>query len=102
MNICLDSYGILNLPGSFIASYSLELIRQLSKTEYPSVIHGIIDGKREDLPFTPSSWCITPHISLDRINNNFDALAAYLNEENINVYHSLNNGFSLPEKEVCS
>lgn len=102
MNICLDSYGILNLPGTFIASYSSELTRQLSQTEYPSVIHGIIEGNRENLPFKPTSWCIIPDIYLDRRNNNFQALEAYLREENISVFHSLNNGFSLPEEILCS
>ncbi len=102
MNICLDSYGILNLPGTFISSYSSELTEQLSQVEYPTIVHGIIEGSREDLPFTPSSWCITPDITIDRKNNNYQALKSYLMEENINVYHSLNNGFSLPEDKYCS
>ena len=102
MNICLDSYGILNLPGTFIASYSSELTRELSKTEYPSVVHGIIEGNRDNLPFKPSSWCITPDLYLDRKSNNYKALETYLKEENIRVFHSLNNGFSLPEERICT
>ena len=102
MNICLDSYGILNLPGTFIASYSSEITEQLSQTEYPYIVHGIIEGNRENLPFNPTSWCITPDIYLDRRNNNYQSLKSYLEEENIKIFHSLNNGFSLPEENICS
>lgn len=40
-------------------------------------------------------------IDLNRKNNNYDLLEDYITGNNVTIYHSPNNGFSLPAKKVC-
>ncbi len=102
MNICLDAYAIETLPGTFISGYSEELIKVLSQGEYPHVLHGIFDGKIEKNMENSLSWCIPAPIVLDRKNNNLTPLEDYFKENSIEIFHSLNNGFTLPEKKLVS
>lgn len=102
MNICIDGYAALNLPGTFISSYSEELIKDLTFSEHPHSMHVIFENNNYKKLLDKSSWCIPANIELQRQKNNYDILERYLYENGIEVYHSLNNGFSLPKNKCCS
>ncbi len=103
MNICIDGYAALNIPGTFIGSYSSDLIRELTSAEIPEVPHVLFQHQGyEDFLGKKNSWYVPVETNIDRINNDFHDLSNYLKENNINIYHSLNNGFSTPSELSCT
>lgn len=102
MNICIDGYAALNLPGTFIGSYSSEIIRQLSTSEIPQIPHVIFQHEDYSQLFDKnSSWYVPVEVFIDRQKDNYQSLPEYFRRNDINIYHSLNNGFSVPEEKVC-
>lgn len=102
MNICVDGYAALNLPGTFISSYSSELIKQLTMAENPHSIHVILEDNNYRSFLGKKSWYIPVDINMYRKSSNYETLEKYIYENGIEIYHSLNNGFSIPQNKCCS
>ncbi|SHI43103.1 Glycosyltransferase involved in cell wall bisynthesis [Clostridium amylolyticum] len=102
MNICVDGYAALNLPGTFIGSYSSELVKQLTMAEIPHMIHVIFEDSNYKNFLGKKSWYVPVNLDMYRKTNNYESLEKYIYENGIEIYHSLNNGFSIPENKCCS
>ncbi|SHK65304.1 Glycosyltransferase involved in cell wall bisynthesis [Clostridium cavendishii DSM 21758] len=101
MNICIDGLAASTLIGTDIYSYTKENILALSESGEFDNIYSIWDN------YPPTSyWRKIKNINyvdlaLDRLNNDYSLLEDFLYDKQISIYHSPNNGFSLPKNKIC-
>lgn len=102
MKICFDGIGASSLHGTGLFAYTYEMINNLLEI-YPQPEYSIIWN---DAPFIPN-WQKKSRISyinleINRNKNDYSKLESYLEENKIAIYHSPNNGFSIPQNKVCN
>lgn len=100
MKLCYDGIGMSHFVNTGLYSYTYELLNNLTSL-YPQAQYSVISNKSiNSYPFSRDK--IGFHkINLNRKNNNYELLEKYIMRNNVTIYHSPNNGFSLPEKKVC-
>lgn len=100
MKICLDGFALSSLEGTGLYSYSHGLIMQLID-HYPQGDYHLIwnDSPKPKLP-TEKEVNLAP-LKVNRISGDFSGLERYLKTKEITIYHSPNNGLSMPSNKVC-
>lgn len=100
VNICIDGFGATNLKGTGHYTYTNNLIKGLLET-YPQPQYTLL-WNGEDLS---EKWkkqkLVCENIEIDRVNNDLRILEEYLTKNKISLFHSPNNGFSIPDKKLC-
>jgi glycosyltransferase involved in cell wall biosynthesis len=100
MKICLDGFSISSLEGTGLYSYSHGLIKQLVEHCPQGDYHLLWDDS--PTPIWESVRKINyPNLRVNRVNGDLSSLENYLKIKDISVYHSPNNGFSLPSNKIC-
>lgn len=100
MNICIDGFGVTSLKATGHYTYTKNLIDGLLRC-YPQPQYSLlwsgedISNKWKRLKLNCES------LEIDRINNDLKRLEEFLDEKKIALFHSPNNGFSIPDKKVC-
>jgi len=101
MNICFDAFPISHLPNTGLYSYSYQLIDNIFKI-YPQPHYNLItNNSLLKLPWKNSKGISIDYIDINRKERDYSVLANYLDSNNIKLYHSLNNGFSIPIEKNC-
>ena len=100
MKICIDGFASSNLIGTSLYSYSKEVITSINSTEN---ISPFILWDNFPLKFYWERLNNSKFIPLkiDRISNNYLNIENFLKENSIEIYHSPNNGFSIPKEKLC-
>ena len=101
MNLCLDCLSLCQLEGTGLYTYNFELINNLLKM-YPQIKYDLILYNKKNI----YKWYWNKNISYsnfirDGINNESAMLEELIGNKNIDLYHSLNNGLSMPSKNIC-
>ncbi|WP_432401988.1 glycosyltransferase family 4 protein [Wukongibacter sp. M2B1] len=100
MKLCYDGIGLSHFKNTGLYSYTFELLNRLTKL-YPQAEYRLVSNKYVDANPLIIENVDFDEINLNRKENNYELLEKYLIENNITIYHSPNNGFSLPKKKVC-
>lgn len=101
MNVCIDGLAISNLQGTGLHTYSNELLNHLFEAFPQPQYHLIYESDSQVSKLQKKNKLIYMDIGLDRKGNDYTKLENYLANNNINLFHSPNNGFSIPDKKVC-
>lgn len=101
MKISIDGLSISKLYGTGLYSYTYGLVSNLLEI-FPQPKYELIS----DINYNEISWKKYKNLNLinlniDRKRNNYKALEEYLINSNIDLFHSPNNGFSIPQNKVC-
>ena len=101
MKICFDGIGASSLHGTGLYSYTYETINDLLEV-YPQPEYSVIWN---DAPFV-SDWqkkgISYVNLEVNRSKNDYSEIERYLKENKITIYHSMNNGFSIPQNKICT
>ncbi len=101
MKICIDSLAITKLHGTGLCSYNFEFINNLMQI-YPQPKYDLICDEDIQIPMWDKYRNITyTRLNLNRRQNNYINLEEYIKNNNIHIYHSPNNGLSIPFKKHC-
>lgn len=101
MNICIDGLGACYLKGTGLYTYTFELLSNLFEL-YPQPNYKILWDSNSFIPPWKDLKNVTyTNLKLDRANNNYYLLENYVTENKIDIYHSPNNGLSIPDNKVC-
>lgn len=101
MKICFDAFPLTHLPNTGLYTYSYELIKNLLNY-YPQPNYCLItnnDGIK--MPFDNKKGLSFKYADINRVRNDYSLISEYLQGNKIRLYHSVNNGFSIPEDKVC-
>ena len=100
MKICIDGFAASNLIGTSLYSYSKEVITSINSSENMSPF---ILWDNFPLKFYWERLSNSKFIPLkiDRIYNDYSTIENFLKENSIEIYHSPNNGFSIPKEKIC-
>lgn len=101
MKICIDSLAVNHLHGTGLYSYNFELLNNLFEI-YPQPKYELIWENNEIISRWEKYKNINyANLNLNRIKNNYSNIEEYIKNNNINIYHSPNNGFSIPFNKNC-
>ncbi|WP_199873002.1 glycosyltransferase family 4 protein [Inediibacterium massiliense] len=101
MEICLDGLCITHLTGTGLYTYAYELYNHLFRLYGQPNYHIIWDDSELVSSWEKNKKLTFEDIPINRIQNDYRILETYLKGKNIQLYHSLHNGFSIPNKKVC-
>lgn len=101
MKICIDGIGASKLSGTNMYSYTRELLSTVNSSNKFNQIFTVWDSfplkkyfvRLQNINYIP--------LNIDRTASNYDDLLTFLKESNIDIYHSPNNGFSIPKEKYC-
>lgn len=102
MRIFIDGLGVSELKGTGLGTYTAEFISNLLQM-YPQPKYDFIcDGP--DFEMNPDKYPNVSFLNLhvNRLNNDYSNIEDHIESSNIDIYHSPNNGFSIPENKKCS
>lgn len=101
MKICFDAFSLSHLPNTGLYSYSYELINSLLNV-YPQPQYSLITNNGgNEIPFNKGKGLAIDLLDIDRKKNDYSLIGNYLSNNKIRLYHSLNNGFSIPDEKEC-
>lgn len=101
LRICIDGLGLSQLHGTSLYGYTYELLNKLIE-DYPQPNYSIL---WDNTPF-PSELYKNPklkyiNLEINRHLNDYSHLENFLKRDRIDIFHSTNNGFSLPKNKSC-
>lgn len=102
MKIFLDGLAACKLTGTDLCSYSKEIITLANSDSRFEDIFVLWDSfplafyweRLKNIQYVP--------LSIDRTTGDYSKLEEFLVDNQIDIYHSPNNGFSIPKKKVCN
>ncbi|MCT4618902.1 MAG: glycosyltransferase family 4 protein [Marinisporobacter sp.] len=101
MKICLDGMALNYLMNTGLYTYTYELINHLLHI-YPQGKYEVLMDKNEErcslVKHRKLKWI---YMGNDRKNNDYTMLVDHIRRDHIHIYHSVNNGFSIPKEKVC-
>ncbi|SHH00126.1 glycosyltransferase family 4 protein [Tepidibacter thalassicus] len=101
MRICIDSLAITKLYGTGLYSYNFELLNNLFEI-YPQPKYNLIWEEDVHVKEWDKYKNITyVDLNLNRKYNEYSNLEKYIKNNNVYIYHSINNGFSIPLRKNC-
>lgn len=100
MKLCYDGIGLSHFKNTGLCSYTFELLNRLTQL-YPQAEYSLVSNKYVDTNPLKIENVVFDEINLNRKENDYELLENYLLENNVTIYHSPNNGFSLPSNKVC-
>ncbi|GAA0179416.1 glycosyltransferase family 1 protein [Clostridium sediminicola] len=101
MKICLDGFPLTKLEGTSMYSYTFEYFKNLFKYFPQPDYHIIWDDSERNYFLNCNKKNKLVNLNIDRSKNDFTELEKHIIHNKINIYHSLNNGFSIPENKNC-
>ncbi|MCY6369530.1 glycosyltransferase family 4 protein [Clostridium ganghwense] len=101
MNICVDGIGLSMLQGTSLYSYTYEFLNNLF-ARYPELECQIIwDNPIYSSPLEKMNNLSYFNLNLSRHKNDYSKLEQHIKNEKVQIYHSINNGFSIPFNKEC-
>lgn len=100
MKICFDGIAISHFKNTGMYTYTYELINELLNL-YPQPKYKIVTNTgHKNNPFESRNIEFV-EIQLNRKENDYSPLENYIVNNKIDIYFSLNNGFSIPNEKHC-
>lgn len=101
MKICIDGFGVTHLHGTGLYTYTYEMLDNLFEL-FPQPKYTLLWDESTHV----SKWDKHRNIEyrnliLNRRENKYRKLEDFILENKISIYHSPNNGFSIPENKEC-
>lgn len=101
MKLCIDALASSKLIGTSLFSYSRELITSINSDSSFEQIFALWDRfplqhyweRLSNINYIP--------LNIDRTSGDFSQLIKFLEENQVDIYHSPNNGFSIPKEKCC-
>lgn len=101
MNICIDGFGVTHLKGTGHYTYTKNLIEGLLD-DYPQPKYSLVWQAESRLEGRHAKQNLDyVNLKLDRKQNDLRLLEEYIKEKKVALFHSPNNGFSLPQRKAC-
>jgi len=101
MKICIDGLGVTHLMTTGIGVYTYELLNGLFEM-YPQATYELLWNKTSSKLKCGKNIKVNYNdLNINRKENNLENLEKYILNNKINIYHSPNNGFSIPKNKVC-
>ena len=102
MRICIDSIGISEFKGTGLGTYARELISNLLNM-YPQPKYDLLyDSPSFEMSTDIYSNVLPINLNINRLNNDYSNIEEHIISNKVNIYHSPNNGFSIPKNKKCS
>ncbi len=102
MKICFDGLSIDKLLYTGLYSYTYELINNLLEI-FPQPQYYLLSENRYNFNANKIKKNIADvNLDINRIKNDYSKLEKFLTKNKISIYHSPNNGFSIPKEKVCN
>lgn len=98
MKLCIDGIGSSHTSGTSLYSYTLNLLTEINTDKNFDQIFAIWDNFPLESDFLKMTNINFIPLSLNRTSNDYSELLNLFTSSNIDIYHSPNNGFSIPEK----
>ena len=99
MKICIDGLAITHLQGTGQFSYTFELLDNLFRM-YPQPFYEIVlNGNTLISDWSCNNRLKYVSLPINRRQMNFSILETYIKENKVDIFHSPNNGFSIPFKK---
>lgn len=96
MKICIDGLGANRLQGTGLYTYTYELINNLLQIYPQPQYHILWDGNGPVREWRRYRNLVYINLPVNRRTNDYSALEYHISNNEINIYHSPNNGLSIP------
>lgn len=101
MRICIDCMS-LNILGTGLGTCSLEFLKNLLYI-YPQPQYDLLyEGSNLNFDLRKNNKVMPLKLNIDRRNNDYSSIETHLTSVKVDIYHSLNNGFSIPRNKECN
>jgi glycosyltransferase involved in cell wall biosynthesis len=102
MKICIDGIGAGQLMGMGIGSYTKEFINKLLEM-YPQQSYDLLfDNPKFPYKLEKNSAANLLNLNINRKINDYSIIEEHIKQNKVKIYHSLNNGFSIPFNKKCN
>jgi glycosyltransferase involved in cell wall biosynthesis len=101
MRICVDGVGISHMYGTGLYSYTYELLNSLFQNNPDSYYDILWDDSLLIEKWQENKTLSYLSLNLNRIKNEYSNLQEHILHNKVDIYHSPNNGFSLPLNKYC-
>jgi glycosyltransferase involved in cell wall biosynthesis len=101
MKVCIDGLSLHKLKGTGHYAYCHNLIEKLLEMYPNNYYHLVWDDSETISEWKKFKGLKYEDIKVNRISNDYTLLERYIKANNIDVYHSPSNGFSIPENKIC-
>lgn len=101
MQICIDGICANKFKNMSVSTYSYEFLKRIFQL-YPQPKYHLIwenDDCCEKLDLTNKTKLVD--LDINRKINDYGNLEKYIIDNKINIYHSINNGLSIPKNKEC-
>lgn len=101
MRVCLDVFALTHLPNTGLYTYAYGVVKGLL-TAYPHPQYHLISNNMGiKIEFEKEKVLSVNYLDVNRKGNDFKLIYDFLKSKKIKLYHSLNNGFSVPTEKAC-
>lgn len=101
MKVCIDGIGLSMLRGTSLYSYTYEFLNNLFEM-YPNNNYEIIwDNTKVNWPLKNIKGLSYINLDLNRADNDYSKLEQHILENKVDIFHSINNGLSIPLNKKC-
>lgn len=101
MRICIDSMG-LQLMGTGLGTNTFEFLKKMLYM-YPQPQYDLLyEQANFNLDIGKSNKVFPLKLNIDRKNNDYASIETHIENNKVDIYHSLNNGFSIPKGKKCN
>ena len=102
MRICIDGLGASMLKNTGLGVYTYEFLNKLFEM-YPQPKYDLIwEGTKAEEIIEKNKGCSFINLNINRKANDYSNIGKYIVNNKVNIYHSLNNGFSIPKNKTCN
>jgi glycosyltransferase involved in cell wall biosynthesis len=101
MRICIDSIGVSQFKGTGLGSFTLNFLKSLLYM-YPQPRYDLLyDNIIPKLAIDENKNATFLDLNINRRDNDYSSIENHITTGKVDIFHSLNNGFSIPKNKKC-
>lgn len=101
MRVCIDSIGISRLKGTGLTIFTFEFLKNLLYM-YPHPQYDLLyDELKPEFDMGKNNKAEFLDLNINRRDNYYENIENYIVNNKVDIYHSPNNGFSIPKNKKC-
>lgn len=101
MQICIDGICANKFKNMSVATYSYEFLKRIFQLYPQPKYHLIWENDEWYRKFDLTNKTKLVDLDINRKLNDYENLEKYIIDNKINIYHSINNGLSIPKNKEC-
>lgn len=102
MKICIDGLGATRLMGTGMGTYTMEFLKNLFYM-YPQPDYELlVEDSKPEINLGKNMKNLLLNLNINRRDNDYSSIEKHITDNKVNIYHSPNNGFSIPENKSCN